>query len=111
MNGSARVAELLDKLDDIENRLDPTPARQGLLIADGITVVIVVWASMMFDWKPLYPGLFLGLLLTGSVLSRVIPRLLQGSLREERNLLLAELATLGEDARGRHPPLPRSDDD
>lgn len=87
-----RTAELLQRLDAVEARLDPRPHRRGRLVADLATVGVLAPVAIYADWHASHPILLFGLMLLGIGLNHLIPFLTRWSLRRERDRLVERYA-------------------
>lgn len=97
LTNDARTSALLDRLDEIEARLDPEAHRNGRVIADLITVSVCAPLAVFFDWHASRPFLLFGLMVAGLVLNRLIPVVNGYALRRERDQLCDERLELDGD--------------
>lgn len=91
MTHDRQLAEILDRLDEVEAGLDPVPRQRGQLIADLVTLAILVPMGILIDWDFNRPFLLLALLLGAVGLNRALWSVLRIPLRRERDHLLAQL--------------------
>jgi len=86
-----RLVEILDRLDEVEAGLDPVPRQRGQMIADLVTLAVLVPMGILIDWDFNRPFLLLALLVGAVGLNRAIWSVLRLPLRRERDQLLAQL--------------------
>lgn len=84
----ARTAELLDRVAELEDRLDPEPLQRGQRIADLVTLAVLTPLILWVGEGLRYPLLLLALLLGARSLSRLIPYLRNRQIRDDRDRML-----------------------
>lgn len=89
MGDDPRVESLIERLNAIEARLDPRPLRRGRLMADLLTLAVIVVLAVFFDWRITHPLLLLALLLFATGLNRLVPLLTRRALHRERDRITA----------------------
>jgi hypothetical protein len=99
---------LLERLDAIEVRLDPQPHRRGRLMADLLTVGVIVVLAVFFDWRITHPLLLLVLLLSATGLNRLIPLLTRRALLRERDRITARYESIASQESGGGTSIGRS---
>jgi len=88
---SRRTESVLDALDAVEERLDPSPARRGQRIADALTVLMLVGAVMVLGLPLARPSLLAGLLAGAAGVTRLARHLRLRRLITARDRLLEGL--------------------
>lgn len=81
----------MDRLAEVEARLDTAPLQRGRRVADLVTVAVVATVAIATGWTIVHPLLLLGLLLAATGLNRGIPYVRRRALRRERERLTALL--------------------
>lgn len=89
MQNDEATAARLDRVAEIEARLDPSLRRRGRLIADLVTVAVGAPLAIAFDFHVTRPFVLLGLMGGALALNHLVPLILERRLRGERNQLLA----------------------
>ena len=82
------TAARLDRLAEIEAKLDPSLRRRGRIVADLVTIAVVTPLVIAFDFHVTRPFLMLALMGAALALNHLVPLLTERRLRAERNRLL-----------------------
>jgi hypothetical protein len=83
------TAARLDRVAEIEARIDPSLRRRGRIVADVVTVAVVAPLAIAFDFHVTRPFVMLALLLGALGLNHLVPLITERRLRGERQRLLA----------------------
>jgi len=83
------TAARLERIAEIEARIDPELRRRGRLIADLVTIAVVAPVAIAFDFHVERPLVMLALMGVAVALNHLIPRITERRLRAERQRLLA----------------------
>lgn len=79
---------LVERVRELDLRLDPEPSRRGRLIADLVTVGLIAPVLVAWDVHIRAPALLVGLLFGGLLLRRLGSHVATRGLRRERDHLL-----------------------
>ncbi len=90
------IAARLDRVAEIEAQIDPGLRRRGRVIADLVTLGVLVPLAIAFDLHVTHPFFMLALMGGALALNHLLPRVTERRLRRERKRLLA-----GAEAEGR----------
>lgn len=85
----ASTAARLDRVAEIEAKIDPDLRRRGRIVADLITVGVGAPLAIALDFHVTRPLLMLALMCVALALNHVVPRITERRLRAERQRLLA----------------------
>lgn len=91
MKKDEAITARLERVAEIEARIDPGPRRRGRIIADLITVAVIGPFMLGFDLHITRPFMMLGLMSTALALNHLVPLITERRLRRERERLLGEL--------------------
>jgi hypothetical protein len=83
------TAARLDRVAEIEAKIDPTLRRRGRIVADLVTVAVVAPLSIALDFHVTRPFVMLALMGAALALNHVVPMITERRLRAERQRLLA----------------------
>lgn len=89
MNNDEATAARLERVAQIEARIDPSPRRRGRVIADLVTIAVVAPLAIAFDFHVTRPFVMLSLMGGALALNHLLPLVWQWRLRGERNRLLS----------------------
>ena len=89
MKNDDGIAARVDRVAEIEAQIDPTLRRRGRIIADVITISIVVPLGVAFDFHVNRPFVLLALMGGALALNHLLPRITERRLRAERTRLLS----------------------
>jgi len=83
------TAARLERVAEIEARIDPSLRRRGRIIADLVTIAVAAPLMMALDFHVTRPFVMLALLGTALALNRLVPLDTERRLRAERQRILA----------------------
>ncbi len=89
MRNDEATAARLDRVAEIEAKIDPTVRRRGRVIADLVTIALVVPLAITLDFHVTRPLIMLALLAAALALNHLLPLVTERRLRAERQRLLA----------------------
>ena len=83
------TAARLERLAEIEAKLDPGLRRRGRIVADLLTIAVVTPLAIAFDFHVNRPFVMLALMGVALALNHLVPLVTERRLRRERTLLLS----------------------
>lgn len=83
------AAARIDRVAQIEAKLDPSLRRRGRIVADLVTIAVVAPLAIVFDFHVTRPFVMLALMGAALALNRLVPLVMERRLRAERNRLLS----------------------
>ena len=89
MGGDDELAARVERVAEIDRRIDPAHRRRGRVVADLITVGALAPISIALDWHATRPFVMLALMAGALAVNRLVPLLTERKLRREREELLA----------------------
>jgi len=102
MEKDEAIAARVDRVAEIEAQIDPNLRRRGRIIADVITMAVLVPLSIAFDLHITHPFVMLALMGGALGLNHLVPLVTERRLRGERKRLLAGAEAHGSET-GRDP--------
>jgi len=84
------TASRIDRVAEIEARIDPTLRRRGRIIADLVTIGVIAPLAITFDFHVTRPFVLLALVGGALALNHLVPLITERRLRRERSRLLGE---------------------
>jgi hypothetical protein len=83
------TAARLDRVAEIEAKIDPSLRRRGRIVADLVTIAVVIPLAITFDFHVTRPVLMLALMGAALALNHLVPLITERRLRAERQRLLS----------------------
>lgn len=100
MKTDESITARMERLAEIEARIDPTLRRRGRVIADLVTVAVVAPVMIAFDLHVTRPLVMLGLMCGALALNHLVPMITERRLRRERSRLLSDVEARRPETRG-----------
>lgn len=89
MRKDDEIAARLERLAEIEAQIDPSLRRRGRIVADVVTLAVLIPLSLAFGLHVTHPVWLLALMGGALALNHVVPLITERRLRAERKRLLA----------------------
>ena len=89
MQNDESTAARLERVAEIEARIDPSLRRRGRIVADLVTICVVAPLAIALDFHVTRPLVMLALICAALALNHVVPLITERHLRAERQRLLA----------------------
>jgi hypothetical protein len=83
------TAARLDRVAEIEAKIDPSLRRRGRIIADLVTIAVATPLAIAFDFHVTRPFVMLALMGAALALNHLVPLITERRLRAERQRLLS----------------------
>ena len=90
MQKDEATAARIERVAEIEARIDPSLRRRGRIVADLVTLAVVTPLAIAFDLHVTRPFVMLALVSAALALNHLVPLITERRLRGERKRLLAE---------------------
>jgi hypothetical protein len=91
MKKDEAIAARMERVAEIEAQIDPTLRRRGRVVADLVTIAVLVLLAFVLDLHVTHPIALLSLMASALGLNHFVPRVTERRLRRERQRLLAEV--------------------